>query len=143
MKVPFSILLVEDNDADIRLMLEILKEGGIPTDFNVVTDGGAAMAYLRNENPYEDARRPDIVFLDWNLPVKHGEEVLAEVKCDPNLRTIPVVVMTTSEAQEDIDKAYDTHANCFITKPVDLDEFTKVAELVRAFWLTAAKLPVA
>ena len=143
MNIPFSILLVEDNDADIRLMLEILKEGGIPNDFNVVTDGGAAMSYLRNESPFEDAKRPDIIFLDWNLPVKHGQEVLADIKGDPNLRTIPVVVMTTSEAQEDIEKAYHAHANCFITKPVDLDEFTKVAELVRSFWLTAVKLPVA
>ena len=143
MKVPFSILLIEDNDADIRLMIEILKEGGIPNDFNVVTDGGAAISYLRNESPYEGATRPDIIFLDWNLPVKHGQEVLSDIKSDPKLRSIPVVVMTTSEAEEDIEKAYDSHANCFITKPVDLDEFSKVAELVRSFWLTAVKLPVA
>ena len=135
------ILLVEDNPADIRLMLEILKEGDIPSDFHVVTDGEEAMDFLRKRDGHDQAPRPDIIFLDLNLPKKDGREVLKEVKEDPELRRIPVIVMTTSGAKEDIDTAYDHHANCFITKPVDLQDFMKVAETLKHFWLAMAQLP--
>lgn len=135
------ILLVEDNPADIRLMLEILKEGHIPTDFHVVTDGEEAIAFLRNEEGYESKPRPEIIFLDLNLPKKDGREVLKEIKADPELKRIPVIVMTTSGAKEDIESAYDNHANCFITKPVDLQDFMKVAETLRHFWLNMVQLP--
>ena len=136
-----DILLVEDNEADIQLMVEILKEGKIPNDFHVVTDGEAALAYVRKEAPYEYAKSPGIIFLDLNLPKKSGHEVLAEIKSDPQLRRIPVVVMSSSEDQEDIVAAYDQHANCFITKPSDLDAYMNVVNTVRAFWLTTVSLP--
>jgi CheY-like chemotaxis protein len=136
-----DILLVEDNPADIRLMLEILKEGEIPNNFHVTTDGEEAMAYLRREPPYDGSPRPDIIFLDLNLPKKDGREVLKEIKGDPGLRRIPVVVMTTSEAPEDIATVYDHSANCFITKPVDLDDFVKVVQVIKGFWLSLVKLP--
>lgn len=135
------ILLVEDNPADIRLMLEILKEGHIPTDFHVTTDGEEAIAFLRTEGEFVGKPRPDIIFLDLNLPKKDGREVLKEIKEDPQLRRIPVIVMSTSGAQEDIESAYDHHANCFITKPVDLKDFMKVAETLRHFWLNLVQLP--
>ena len=136
-----DILLVEDNEADIQLMVEILKEGKIPNDFHVVTDGEAALAYVRQEPPYEKAEKPGIIFLDLNLPRKSGHEVLAEIKSDPALRRIPVVVMSSSEAQEDIAEAYDHHANCFITKPSDLEQYMQVVNTVRSFWLSTAQLP--
>lgn len=135
------ILLVEDNPADIRLMLEILKEGNLPADFHVVTDGEEAIAFLRNEGEFEGKPRPEIIFLDLNLPKKDGREVLKEIKSDPSLKRIPVIVMTTSGAKEDIESAYDHHANCFITKPVDLQDFMKVAETLRGFWLNMVQLP--
>ena len=136
-----DILLVEDNDADIQLMVEILKEGQIPNDFHVVTDGEAAMAYVRKQPPYENAQTPGIIFLDLNLPKKNGHEVLEEIKSDPVLRRIPVVVMSSSEAEEDVAGAYDRQANCFITKPADLDDYMNVVHTVRAFWLATVKLP--
>lgn len=136
-----DILLVEDNEADIQLMVEILKEGKIPNDFHVVTDGEAALAYVRRDPPYEKARVPGIIFLDLNLPKKSGHEVLEEIKSDPELRRIPVVVLSSSEDKEDIAAAYDQHANCFITKPADLDEYMNVVNTVRAFWLTTVRLP--
>ncbi len=136
-----NILLVEDNPADIRLMLEILKEGDIQSDFHVVTDGEEAIDFLRHQGPHKNVPRPDIVFLDLNLPKKDGREVLQEVKEDPLLRRIPVIVMTTSGGKEDIDTAYDHHANCFITKPVDLQDFMKVAETLKHFWLAMVQLP--
>ena len=135
------ILLVEDNPADIRLMLEILKEGNIPTDFHVVTDGEEAIAFLKNEGAFARKPRPEIIFLDLNLPKKDGREVLREIKSDPALKRIPVIVMTTSGAKEDIESAYDHHANCFITKPVDLQDFMRVAETLRRFWLNMVQLP--
>ena len=138
---PLDILLVEDNPGDVRLMLEILKEGEIPHDFNVVTDGEQALQYLRKEAHFTEKARPDIVFLDLNLPKMGGLEVLKAIKADPDLQSIPVVIMTSSDAQEDVERAYADHANCFITKPMDPDEFHKVAEIVRAFWLSAVKLP--
>ncbi len=136
-----DILLVEDNEADIQLMVEILKEGKIPNDFHVVTDGEAALHYVRKQPPYEYASEPGIIFLDLNLPKKSGHEVLAEIKSDPLLRSIPVVVMSSSEDREDIAAAYGQHANCFITKPADLDEYMKVVNTVRNFWLTTVRLP--
>jgi chemotaxis family two-component system response regulator Rcp1 len=136
-----DILLVEDNEADIQLMVEILKEGKIPNDFHVVTDGEAALHYVRKQPPYEYASDPGIIFLDLNLPKKSGHEVLAEIKSDPLLRRIPVVVMSSSEDREDIAAAYDQHANCFITKPADLDEYMNVVNTVRTFWLTTVSLP--
>lgn len=136
-----DILLVEDNEADIQLMVEILKEGKIPNDFHVVTDGEAALAYIRQQPPYQAAKPPGIIFLDLNLPKKSGHEVLEEIKSDPDLRRIPVVVMSSSEDEEDIAAAYDQHANCFITKPSDLDEYMNVVNTVRAFWLTTVRLP--
>jgi CheY-like chemotaxis protein len=136
-----SILLVEDNPADIRLMLEILKEGHLPSDFHVAKDGEEGIAFLRHEGEFADSPRPDIIFLDLNLPKKDGREVLKEIKSDPKLKRIPVIVMTTSGAKEDIESAYDHHANCFITKPVDLEDFMKVAETLRHFWLNMVQLP--
>jgi len=136
-----DILLVEDNEADIQLMVEILKEGKIPNDFHVVTDGEAALAYVRRQPPYEKVRVPGIIFLDLNLPKKSGHEVLEEIKSDPALRRIPVVVLSSSEDAEDIASAYDQHANCFITKPSDLDQYMTVVNTVRTFWLTTVRLP--
>ena len=137
----FVILLIEDNPADIRLMLEILKEGDIPSDFHVATDGEEGMRFLRQEAPFETAPRPDLVFLDLNLPKIDGREVLRLVKSDPALKRIPVVVMSSSEAAEDVEHVYEYHANCYITKPVDLEEFEKVGQLIKSFWLRAVKLP--
>ncbi len=137
-----SILLIEDNPADIRLMLEILKEGHLPSDFYVATDGEEGIAFLRRQGEFARKPRPDIIFLDLNLPKKDGREVLKDIKTDPELKRIPVIVMTTSGAKEDIESAYDHHANCFITKPVDLEDFMKVAETLRQFWLNMVQLPV-
>jgi CheY-like chemotaxis protein len=136
-----DILLVEDNNADIQLMVEILKEGKIPNDFHVVTDGEAALAFVRKQPPYERARTPGIIFLDLNLPRKSGHEVLREIKSDPELRRIPVVVLSSSEDEEDVAAAYDRHANCFITKPADLTQYMNVVNTVRAFWLSTVRLP--
>ena len=138
---PIEILLVEDNPGDVRLTQEALKEGKVRNKLHVVEDGVEAMAFLRGEGEYADAPRPDLVLLDLNLPKKDGREVLAEIKGDPNLRRIPVVVLTVSEANEDILKTYDLHANCYVTKPVDLDQFIVVVKSVEDFWLTIVKLP--
>lgn len=138
---PISILLVEDNPGDVRLTEEALREGKVNNELNVASDGGEAMAYLRREGQHADAERPDLVLLDWNLPVKHGREVLKDIKTDPDLRKIPVVVLTSSEAEEDILKAYDLNANCYITKPVDLDQFYAVVRSIEDFWFTIVKLP--
>ena len=138
---PIDILLVEDNPADVRLTQEALKEEKILNQLHVVGDGVEAMAFLRKEGRYAKAPRPDLILLDLNLPKKDGREVLKEVKSDPTLKTIPVVVLTISKAEEDIFKAYNLHANCYITKPVDLSQFLKVAKSVQDFWLTMVKLP--
>ena len=138
---PIEILMVEDNPGDVRLTVEALKEGKVRNKLHVVEDGVEAMAFLRGEGEYADAPRPDLVLLDLNLPKKDGREVLAEIKGDPNLRRIPVVVLTVSEANEDILKTYDLHANCYVTKPVDLDQFIVVVKSVEDFWLTIVKLP--
>lgn len=136
-----EILLVEDNPGDVRLTVEALKEAKVSNNLHVAEDGIDAMAFLRREGKYADAPRPDLILLDLNLPKKDGREVLAEVKSDHDLRRIPVVVMTTSKAEEDILRSYDLHANCYITKPVDLDQFLTVVKSIEDFWLTIVKLP--
>ena len=136
-----TILLIEDNPADIRLMLEILRESEVPHDFHIATDGEEGLQFLRKAPPFESRPSPDIIFLDLNLPKVDGREVLKEVKEDPALRRIPVVVMSTSEAPEDVTLAYNHYANCFITKPSDVAEFTRVAEMINGFWLRIARLP--
>ena len=139
---PIDILLVEDNPGDVRLTREALKEGKVLINqLNVARDGVEALAFLRRQGEFSDAVRPDIILLDLNLPKKDGREVLAEIKNDPELRRIPVVILTTSKAEEDILKSYDMHANCYITKPVDLDQFITVVQSIEDFWLTIVKLP--
>lgn len=136
-----EILLVEDNPGDVRLMQEALKDAKVFNNLHVAKDGEEAMLYLKREGGYGGATRPDLIMLDLNLPRKDGREVLAEIKDDPELRRIPVVVITTSRAEEDIVKSYNLHANCYITKPVDLDQFIKVVQAIEDFWLTIVKLP--
>lgn len=136
-----EVLLVEDNPGDVRLTREALKESAITHNLNVVSDGVEALAFLRRQGKYALSPRPDIVLLDLNLPKKDGREVLTELKQDPNLRRIPVVVLTTSKAEQDIIKAYDLHANCYVTKPVDLEEFITLVKTIEDFWLTVVRLP--
>ena len=136
-----EILLVEDNPGDVRLTREALKEGRLLNHINVVNDGIEAMAFLRREGKYVDAVAPELILLDLNLPKKDGREVLAEIKADPKLRRIPVVILTTSSAEEDILKTYDLHANCYVTKPVDLEQFIRVVQSIEDFWFTVVKLP--
>jgi chemotaxis family two-component system response regulator Rcp1 len=136
-----EILLVEDNPGDVRLTLEALKTAKVANHLTVVNDGVEALAHLRRQGPYLNAATPDLILLDLNLPKKDGREVLAEIKTDEGLRKIPVVILTTSAAQEDIARTYSSHANCYITKPVDLDEFFRVVKSIEDFWLTLVKLP--
>lgn len=138
---PIEILLVEDNPGDVRLTQEALKEGKVRNRLHVVGDGVEAMAFLRHEGRYADAVRPDLVLLDLNLPRKDGREVLAEIKQDDALKLIPVVVLTTSSAEEDVLRSYNLHANCYIVKPVDLDQFCRAVKSIDEFWLTVVKLP--
>ena len=138
---PVEILLVEDNPGDVRLTREALREGKVRNNLAVASDGVEAIAYLRKEGEHAGAVRPDLILLDLNLPRKDGLEVLAEIKADPSLRNIPVVVLTSSQAEEDIVRAYDLHANCYVTKPVDLDQFIRVVESIEDFWFTIVKLP--
>ena len=136
-----QVLLVEDNPGDVRLTLEAFKDGRVINHLNVVEDGEAALAYLRKEGKYASASTPDLVLLDLNLPRKDGREVLMEIKSDENLKRIPVVILTTSTAEQDILKTYDLHANCYINKPVDFDQFLTVVKAIENFWLTIVKLP--
>jgi CheY-like chemotaxis protein len=138
---PIEILLVEDNPGDARLAQEALKDSKILNNVNVVDDGVEAMAFLHRQGPYAKSPRPDLVLLDLNLPKKDGREVLAEMKAADELKRIPVVVLTTSKAEEDIAKSYDLHANCYITKPIDLEQFMKVVKSIEDFWLTVVRLP--
>ncbi len=138
---PIEILLVEDNPGDVRLTREAMRDAKMRNTIRIVTDGVEALAFLRREGQYADAPRPDVILLDLNLPKKDGREVLAEIKTDPNLRRIPVVILTTSEAEEDILKAYDLHANAYVAKPVDLDKFITVVKSIEDFWLEIVKLP--
>ena len=141
MSKPIEILLVEDSAADARLTAEAFKESKIGNRLQLVKDGVEALAYLRREGSYAAAVRPDLILLDLNLPKKSGREVLADIKGDPELRRIPVVILTSSKAEEDIIKTYDLHANCFITKPVDLVQFMAVVRSIEDFWFTIVKLP--
>jgi CheY-like chemotaxis protein len=136
-----DILLVEDNPGDVRLTREALKEAKVRNELHVATDGVEALAFLRREGVHKKAVRPSLVLLDLNLPRKNGREVLAEMKEDPDLRRIPVVILTTSQAEQDIVKAYDLHVNCYINKPVDLEQFLQVVKSIEDFWLTLVKLP--
>ena len=136
-----EILLVEDNPADARLTREVFEGGRLSTHLNVVSDGEQALSFLRREGIYESAPRPKLVLLDLNLPRKDGREVLEELKGDPMLCRIPVIVLTTSAAQTDIMRSYELQANCFITKPLDLDEYFSVVRSIEDFWLTTARLP--
>lgn len=138
---PAEILLVEDNPADVRLTEEALKNGKVLNNLSVVCDGVEALSFLSQKGKYSDAPRPDLILLDLNLPKKRGCEVLEEIKKDPSLRRIPVVVLSISKNEQDIMKSYDRHANCYITKPVDLDQFVKVVKSIEDFWLTIVKLP--
>jgi two-component system, chemotaxis family, response regulator Rcp1 len=138
---PISILLVEDNPGDVRLTREALREGKVQSELQVARDGVEALDLLSRRGPYANAPRPDLILLDLNLPRKDGRELLAELKADETLRRIPVVVLSTSRAEEDIRRSYDLHANCYITKPVDLDRFIEVVKSIDAFWLGVAELP--
>ena len=136
-----DILLVEDNAGDVRLAEEALKESKLLNKLYQVEDGIEAMAFLRQEGEYSDAPRPDLVLLDLNLPRKNGREVLAEIKADETLKRIPVVVLTVSRAEEDVLKSYNLHANCYISKPFDMEQFIKVVKSIEDFWFSIVKLP--
>ena len=136
-----EILLVEDNAGDVRLTIEALKDGKIHNHLSVVNDGEEALAFLRRQGQYAKVPRPDLILLDLNLPKKDGREVLMEIKQEKDLKRIPVVILTTSTAEKDIIKTYDLHANCYITKPVDFDQFTNVVKSIEDFWFTVVKLP--
>jgi chemotaxis family two-component system response regulator Rcp1 len=138
---PIEILLVEDNPGDVRLTQEALREGKVRNHLHVAADGVEAMAFLRREGQHAHAPQPDLILLDLNLPKKGGREVLAEIKEDPDLRRIPVVILTVSKAEEDVLKSYNLHANCYITKPVNLDQFLEVVKSIEDFWLTVVMLP--
>ncbi len=136
-----DILLVEDNPGDVRLAQEALKESKVRNNMIVVGDGVEAMEFLHRRGKYASAPRPDLILLDLNLPRKNGREVLAEIKSDDNLKRIPVVVLTVSRNEEDVIKAYNLHANCFITKPIDFEQFLKITKTIEEFWLTIVRLP--
>ena len=139
--IPIDILLVEDNPGDSRLAKEALKDSKLKNKLFIVDDGEEAMKFLKKTKPFTDAPRPDLILLDLNLPKKDGREVLKEIKTDEDLKRIPVVILTMSKAEEDIFKTYNLHANCFITKPIDLDQFITVVQSITEFWLTIVKLP--
>ena len=138
---PIEILLVEDNPGDVRLTQEALKEGKVRNRLSVAGNGEQALAFLRRQGQFASAPRPDVILLDLNLPRRDGREVLAEIKADPDLMRIPVVILTTSQAEQDILETYNLHANCYIAKPVDLDRFIEVVKAIEDFWLTIVKLP--
>jgi two-component system, chemotaxis family, response regulator Rcp1 len=139
--MPLQILLVEDSPGDVRLTKEAFKDAKVHITLHVALDGAEAMAFLAREGKHVDAPRPDLILLDLNLPKKDGRSVLAEIKGNPHLKTIPVVILTTSSAEEDILKSYRLHANCYITKPVNLEGFLKVVRSIDNFWLSVVKLP--
>ena len=138
---PIEILLVEDSPSDTDLTVEALKEAKVRNHLSIVEDGVQAMEFLRRQGKYADAPRPDLIMLDLNLPRKDGREVLAEIKSDNNLKTIPIVVMTTSRAEQDVLKAYQLNANCYINKPVDFNQFLEVVRSIESFWLYVVTLP--
>jgi CheY-like chemotaxis protein len=136
-----DLLLVEDNPGDVRLTEEALKDGPVQVNLSVAKDGVEAVEFLTRTGRFQNAPRPDLILLDLNLPRKNGREVLAEIKSDPDLRQIPVIVMTTSKSEQDIERAYELNANCYITKPIELDDFLGVVHSIEDFWLTKAMLP--
>jgi chemotaxis family two-component system response regulator Rcp1 len=138
---PVEILMVEDNPGDVRLTMEALRDAKVLNHMSVAADGVEAMAFLRREGKHAHAPRPDLILLDLNMPRKDGREVLAEIKADPDLRRIPVVILTMSTAEKDILESYDLHANCYIAKPVDLDQFLGVVQSIGEFWLATVRLP--
>jgi CheY-like chemotaxis protein len=138
---PVDILLIEDNPRDVKLIREAMREAKVRNGLHVARDGEEAMAFLRREGPHAQAPRPGLILLDLNLPKKDGREVLDEIKSDPALRNIPVVVLTVSEAHEDIVRAYNQNVNAYITKPVDLDQFVRVVQSIEDFWLSIVSLP--
>lgn len=138
---PIEVLLVEDSPGDVRLTREAFKDAKVHINMHVAVDGVEAMAFLKREGAYADALRPDLILLDLNLPKKDGREVLAEIKDNPALKSIPVVILTTSSSQADIQQSYQFHANCYISKPVDLEGFLKVVRSIDNFWLSVVKLP--
>jgi len=140
-KEPIDILLVDDNPADIRLTQEAFKEVKIHSTLHIVRDGAEALSFLQRTDRFSDAPRPDLILLDLNLPKKDGREVLAELKNTPAFKSIPIVILTTSSAEEDILHTYNHHANCYITKPADLDEFIDVVKQIEQFWLSIVQLP--
>ena len=140
---PVEILLVEDNPGDVDLTRETLATGKLLNNLHSVADGEKAILFLRRQGEYAEAPRPDLILLDLNLPRMNGQEVLAEVKTDERLKRIPVVVLTTSKAEQDVLKSYDLHANCYITKPIDLKQFIHVVQSIENFWLSIVKLPSA
>jgi two-component system, chemotaxis family, response regulator Rcp1 len=139
---PVEILLVEDNPGDIRLLQEAFKEGGLMCRLNITRDGEQAMAYLHNEGPYAQSPRPCLILLDLNMPRMDGRELLAEIKSERKFSRIPVMILSTSTDQEDIQRAYDLHANCYVPKPSDLDSLVQLSKVIERFWLNAALLPV-
>ena len=138
---PIEVLLVEDNPGDVRLTIEAMRESKVLVNLSLAPDGEEALRFLRKEGAYQGVARPDLILLDLNLPRKDGREVLADIKADASLRRVPVVVLTTSRAEEDILRTYDLHANCFITKPVDLDKFITVVRSISEFWFSVVRLP--
>jgi two-component system, chemotaxis family, response regulator Rcp1 len=138
---PIELLLVEDSEPDVRLTQEALREAKVKNRLSVVDDGVEALKFLRRQGPYADAPRPDLILLDLNLPRKDGRQVLEEIKNDASLKCIPVVILTTSKSEEDVLRAYQLHANCYITKPVDFNRFMEVVQSIESFWLTIVTLP--
>lgn len=138
---PAEVLMVEDNPGDVRLTREALKEGTGRTQLRVVRDGVELLSYLRRDDPYAEAVRPDLILLDLNMPRMDGRQVLQQIKADPALMTIPVVVFTSSRAEQDILRSYELGANCYVTKPMDLDEFIRAMRMIEIFWLSVARLP--
>lgn len=136
-----EILMVEDNPGDVRLTQEALKDAKVLVTLNVATDGDEALKYLRRQPPYAAATRPDLILLDLNLPKRDGREVLAAIKSDDSLKRIPVVILTTSRAEEDVMRAYQLNVNCYVTKPVDFEQFTRIVQAIEEFWLTIVTLP--
>jgi CheY-like chemotaxis protein len=136
-----EILLIEDNPGDVRLTQECLKKSRVTNHLSIVEDGVEALLFLHREGPFENAPKPDLILLDLNLPRKDGREILAEIKSDKELKRIPVIVLTSSDAESDICKSYDLHANCFITKPIIFEDFIRIITSIENFWLTTVRLP--